>query len=56
MCREPDTVGGGVSIAYTSARSFDRSNAYVPSSCHLRAQWAARPSRERFSVSVMRRC
>ena len=56
MCRVPDAVGGGVSIAYTSARSFDRSNAYVPSSCHLRIHTASRPSRERRSVSVMDRC
>src|SRR5690606_41301322 len=49
MWSAPDTVGGGVSIANTSARSLDRSNAYVPSSCHLCAHRASRPSSEGFS-------
>src|SRR4051812_30204656 len=45
MWRSPDTVGGGVSIAYTSARSLDRSNAYVPSSCHLCDHRSSKPTR-----------
>src|SRR6186713_2067016 len=44
MCSSPDTVGGGVSIAYTSARALLRSNVYVPSSCQRRAHLSSRPS------------
>src|SRR3954468_21150598 len=44
MCSSPDTVGGGVSIAYTFERSFERSNVYVPSSCQRRAHVSSRPS------------
>src|SRR5690349_7553125 len=44
MCSSPDTVGGGVSMAYTSERSFERSNAYVPSSCQRRAHLSSSPS------------
>jgi hypothetical protein len=63
ICSSPDTVGGGVSIAYTSERSFERSNAYVPSSCQRRDHLSSRPSSDGRSgrpvravrpVSVMR--
>src|SRR5689334_20834488 len=49
MCSSPDTVGGGVSMAYTSDRAFDRSNVYVPASCQRLAQVSSMPSRDGFS-------
>src|SRR3954471_21658231 len=53
MCSSPDTVGGGVSIAYTSERSFERSNAYMPSSCQRRAHLSSRPSSDGRSGSAL---
>src|SRR4051812_33212301 len=46
---EPLTVGGGVSIEKTSARSAVRSKAYVPCWSHAAPQRASRPSRVGFS-------
>ena len=45
MCSDPLTVGGGVSIEKTSARSRERSKRYVPSDSHRRAHRSPRPSR-----------
>src|SRR6266850_6164033 len=48
-CREPLTVGGGVSIEYTSSRGRARSNRYVPDSSHCAVHLASRPSSAGFS-------
>ena len=45
VCFVPLTVGGGVSIAYTSARGRVRSNRYTPDSSHRAVHLASRPSR-----------
>src|SRR3954470_8519017 len=52
-CSDPLTVGGGVSIAYTWSRVFDRSNAYVPSASHRAAHLSSSPSRLGFSGTVI---
>ncbi len=44
MWREPETVGGGVSIEYTSSRVFVRSKRYVPCSSQMARHLASRPS------------
>src|SRR5690242_17974574 len=44
-CSDPLTVGGGVSIEYTSARGRDRSNSYTPSAAHRSIHLCSSPSR-----------
>src|SRR5687768_16382346 len=50
-CREPLTVGGGVSMEKTSPRARERSNRYVPSASHRARHFASSPSRAGFSGS-----
>src|SRR4051794_11984545 len=49
MCSAPLTVGGGVSIEYTSARVFERSNRNVAAASHREAHFSSSPSRLGFS-------
>src|SRR5262249_20848510 len=46
---EPLTVGGGVSIEYTSSRDRLRSKRYVPDASHCAAHLGSRPSSAGFS-------
>src|SRR5882757_8205782 len=49
MCREPLTVGGGVSIEKISARSWLRSNRYVAFSSQTTDHRCSRPSSDGLS-------
>src|SRR4051794_15128638 len=49
MCREPLTVGGGVSIEKISARVLERSKPNVPSASQWADQRSSRPSRVGFA-------
>src|SRR5688572_18267438 len=53
-CSDPLTVGGGVSIEYTSLRGRDRSNRYTPPLSHCAIHLASRPSRAGLSGSRRR--
>ncbi len=51
-CSDPLTVGGGVSIENTSARSDDFGNRYSPASSHTRAHLTSIPSSDGRSGTV----
>src|SRR6185312_8435661 len=53
-CSDPLTVGGGVSIANTSPRVFDRSNANVRSASQRSAHLSSSPSRLGLSGAPVR--
>src|SRR5262245_31637345 len=53
-CNAPLTVGGGVSIEYTSPRPLARSNRYVPPASHRADHLSSNPSSEGFSGTCMR--
>jgi hypothetical protein len=54
MCREPLTVGGGVSTEKISPRGLERSNRYVPSASHRADHFSSSPSRLGFSGAAIR--
>src|SRR4051812_20584688 len=51
---DPLTVGGGVSMAYTSARGRVRSNRYTPDASHCEIHLVSSPSSAGFSGSCRR--
>jgi hypothetical protein len=52
MCKEPLTVGGGVSIAKTFERSAERLKEYVPCDSQEVTHLGSMSSREGFSGAV----